>query len=106
VREVVGKLADGGPVLRDLLLVGTQLCLKLPFALQIVRLLQRGISSLRRRTQRRIEIALPKLGLAARDLRFEARDLQSALTSAVVNVGSGREAGRSSPARPLAHRGF
>ena len=80
MREVVRELADRGPVLRNLLVVGTQLRLQLPFALPEIGLLQRGISRLRCRSQWRIKVAMAKLRLAARDLCLEARCLHGQRT--------------------------
>jgi hypothetical protein len=75
VGEVVFEFKDRRLVLRNLLVVGEQLGVKLPFPLQIVGFLQCDIGGLRRRARRWIVVFMCELSLGAGDLRVEARDL-------------------------------
>src|SRR4029077_13774797 len=63
--EVVLELADRRLVLRDLLVIGPQLCLELAFALHVIGTLEPRVSSLRRQRQRRAEIAMREFRLGA-----------------------------------------
>jgi len=85
VGEVVFEFKDRRLVLRNLLVVGEQLGVKLPFPLQIVGFLQCDIGGLRRRARRWIVVSASARAICASRL---AICKVSALTSAAVKVGS------------------